>query len=362
VTAVLKSRRLEVDGLEAFQQLAIEHAWQDGFPLVPPTLARVQAMLRYCDLPPDRVLGSVPPFYGEASIEKLAIISVMAGCGPAYFPVVCAAVQAVLEPEFNLYGIQATTSPVTPLVLVSGPIAEEVGIGSGDNAFGHGNVANATIGRAVRLVMIILGGGTVDPQVDRATHGFPGKYSFCAAENRPATPWPTFATRRGFDADASTVSVFGVHGFHSMVDIVSSAAEDLMLTLSAGVAATGTNNMTHGGEALLVLSPEHAAIIGQSGWTADDAGRFLFEHARIDMTRLPTDFRAYLRSRRPAWVDPDRYPVTDRWEDFQVVVVGGTGIHSVFLPSFGSTRAVTQPISDASGRPVSSIRELEQSD
>ncbi|MFC4941950.1 hypothetical protein [Pseudonocardia sp. GCM10023141] len=346
MTMVLTSERIEVASLEGFQQHALEQAWHDGLPLVPPTEDRVQRMLEHCVRPADESLGAVAPYYGLATIEKLAIIAVMAGCRPAYFPILLTAVQAVIKPEFNLYGIQATTSPVAPLILVSGPIAEQVGMNAGDNAFGQGNVANATIGRALRLVLIILGGGTIVPQVDRATHGFPAKYSFCASENVAATPWQPFAVRRGLEPATSAVSVFGVHGFHSMIDMVSSTAEELMPSLSAGVAASGTNNMTHGGEGLLVLSPEHAEIIHGSGWTIRDVQNYLFEHARIDMTRLAPALRTYLRTRRPKWVDQDRYPVTDSPDDYQVIVVGGTGIHSVFLPSFGSTRAVTLPVLD----------------
>jgi hypothetical protein len=358
-TAILTSERVDVDGLEGFQALAALENWQDGFPLVPPTEERVSAMLRYCDREPGESVGTVAPYYGEATYEKLAIVSVMAGCAPEYYPIVCAAVEAAVQPEFNLYGIQATTSPVTPLVIVGGPLAEEVGLNAADNAFGHGNPANATIGRALRLAMIILGGGTVKPAIDRATHGFPGKYSFCAGEHRAATPWEPFAVRAGHGPEETTVSVFGVHGFHSMVDIVSDDAEGLMATLAAGVAAAGTNNMTHGGEALLVMCPEHAAIVAGSGWTVEDIQHYLFEHARIDMTRLPRGFRDYLKSRRPKWVDQDRYPVVDQPDQHQILVVGGTGIHSVYMPSFGSTSAVTRAIVDVHGTAVASVADLE---
>lgn len=358
MTATLTSERLEVRDFDDFQALALRNVWQDGLPLIPPTEDRVEAMLAFCDRDPARSLGTVAPYYGDATLEKIAIIAVMAGCAPEYFPIVVAAVEAIIQPEFNLYGIQATTSPVTPLVIVSGPIGDEIGLNAADNAFGHGNVANATIGRALRLVMIILGGGTVEPQIDRSTHGFPGKYTFCAGENIAATPWDPYAVQQGFAPTTTTVSVFGVHGFHSMVDIVSDDASDLLRTLAAGVAATGTNNMTHGGEALLIMCPEHAAIVGASGWSLSDVRHFLFEHARVDMTRLPEGFRSYLRSRRPKWVDQDRYPVVDRPEQHQVLVVGGTGIHSVYLPSFGSTQAVTRPVVDAAGGPVRTLSQL----
>ncbi len=347
-----------MDGLEGFQAFALANAWQDGLPLVPPTPQRVEAMLKYCDRSPSYSVGGVAPHYGDATIEQLAIIAVMAGCTPPLFPFVVAATKAIIHPEFNLFGIQATTSPVTPLVIVSGPIGEEVGINSKDNAFGPGNVANATIGRALRLVMIVLGGGTTNPPVDRATHGFPGKYTFCSGENIDGTPWDPFYVREGLDRSSTAVSVFGVHGFHSMVDIVSSEGKDLLATLAAGVAATGTNNMTHGGQALLMMCPEHAAILSRSGWTVSDIQHYLFEHARIDMTRIPRGFRSYLESRRPKWGDNDRYPVTDSPDDYQILVVGGTGIHSVYLPSFGSTRSVTEPLVDAQGKPALKLDDL----
>jgi hypothetical protein len=357
-TAALIAERIPVeDSLEAFNTLAEELGWSDGLPLVPPTAERVEKMLAYCDRDPQESLGPLPPLRGEATYEKVAINAVMAGCRPEYFPVVCAAVAAVADPAFNLYGIQATTNPVAPLIIVNGPIARALGFNAGGNAFGQGWSANATVGRALRLALLNIGGGR--PQtLDRATQGFPGKYTFCAAENEADSPWEPLHVERGLRPEDSAVTVLGTQGYHNIVDIVSKRGRDLLTVMAAGMAAWGTNNMTHGGEPALTLSPEHAKLANDDGFGKREAREFLFERARFDATKLPPDTREMLAPRRPAWVRMSDFPVCDRPEDILLMVVGGPGIHAAFLPSFGATRAVTRPLTRRDGTPIRRVEEL----
>ena len=350
----LRSERFIVeDSLEAFNALAEEQGWGDGLPLVPPTLERVEAMLAYCDRDPGESIGRVAPNWADATYEAVAINAVMAGCRPEYFPVVCAAVEAVVDPAFNLYGIQATTNPVAPFVLVNGPIARELNFNARGNAFGQGWSANATVGRALRLVLLNIGGGK--PQtLDRATQGFPAKYTFCAAENESESPWDPYHVERGFGREDSAVTVMGTQAFHNIIDITSRNAVDVLTTMAAGMAVWGTNNMTHGGEPVLVLSPEHAQMCADEGWSKDEVRKFLWERARVDMRKLPESCSVLMQTRRPRWVDMTNYPVCDRPDDIILLVIGGPGIHGVYLPSFGATRAITRPITGRDGTPVGS--------
>lgn len=345
------------DSVEAFYALAEERGWGDGFPLVPPTAERVLAMLRFCDRDPQESLGQVPPEWAEATYEKIAVNAVMAGCRPEYFPVVCAAVSAVLDPAFNLYGVQATTNPVAPLVIVNGPVAKELDFNARGNAFGQGFRANATVGRALRLVLLNVGGGK--PQtLDRATQGFPGKYSFCAAENEDESPWEPLHVERGCRREESAVTVMGIQAFHNIIDLVAKTPGDLLTHLAAGMAVWGTNNMTHGGEPALALPPEHAAIVARDGWSKDDARRYLFERARIDMHRLSAETREVMRPRRPRWADMSSFPVCDRPEDIILLVVGGPGVHAAFLPSFGATKAITRKLARKDGTAIASVQDF----
>lgn len=350
---------LPVDTVDTgdFTEWALERGWGDGLPLVPPTPERVEEHLAYCPWDPDESVGTVPPANREAEYRVIAANTVMAGCRPRFFPVVVEAVRALLEPAFNLYGLQATTNPGGPMVLVGGPVAEEIGCNGAGNVFGQGWAANATIGRAVRLVLNNIGGGK--PQsVDRATHGFPGKYTMCGAENERESPWPPFHADRGVDASASAVTVFSVQGFHNIIDLTSGTARDLLLSLSAGMSAWGTNDMTHGGTPFLVLSPEHAAIVAGNGWSRDDVRRFLFEHARFDLRRLPEKCQELMATRRPKWIDPARYPLADSPEDIHVLVAGGPGIHALYLPSFGASAVITRALAGPDGEPVRSIEDF----
>jgi len=315
----------------------------DGLPVVPPTPERVEAMLARSPLPADELMGTMPPADGVVTPRYIAINGVLAGCAPGHMPILVAAAQALLDPAFNLFAIQPTTNPVGPLVIVHGPVVDEVGMNAATGCFGPGNYANAVIGRAVRFLAQNLGRGR--PGVtDHATHGWPGKYTFCAAENTAATPWEPFHVRRGLAAGDSAVTLFGIQAQHAIINQTPQDGYEMLHLAARGMAAVGTNNHSLGGEALLVLSPEQALQVAGSGIGCEEAARILFEHARIDATTLPRRYVDFVANRRPAWCDPARLPIVDRWEDIQILVAGGPGIFSLYMPSFGDTRAVTRRI------------------
>lgn len=355
--------KIEVtDSLEVIYRLLEARNWGDGLPIIPPTEERVRRMLEYTDRDPQEVVGVVPPRRGKATVEKIAINAVMAGCLPEYLPILITAVQAMVEPEFNLYGIQATTNPVAPLVILNGPLIKELDINCGYNVFGQGWRANATIGRAVRFILTNIGGG-VPGVLDRSTQGQPGKYSFCIAENEEENPWEPLHVERGFNRETSTVTVVGASGTHNILDMASTTAQGTLMVMANGMAAMESNNSYLAGEPLLVICPEHAAKVAQGGFTKKEVKIFLYENARIPLYRFTREsVTSLLQKRRPKWY-ADAGPhtmvtIADRPEAIMVVVAGGAGPHSKFVPTFGaSTRAITKAIL-RDGRPVRSIKEF----
>src|SRR5439155_899490 len=202
------------DSPEAVLAEFCKREWCDGLPIVPPTEARVRAMLGGRD--PEKSIGAMPPLWRQATLEKLAVNAVMAGCEAAYFAIIVAAVEAMLDPVFNLYGVQATTHPVAPLVVVNGPYGKAIGVHGGQGCFGPGFRANATIGRAVRLILLNVGGAWPG-RGDMATQGSPAKFSYCIAENEDASPWAPMC-------DGDTVTVYGGEPPHNVNDHVSTSA------------------------------------------------------------------------------------------------------------------------------------------
>src|SRR5437016_5437952 len=263
--ARLRSRRVAIGALEDPVEACFERGWSDGLPVVPPTPERVLRMLEGTRRAPGEVVAVVPPDYAECTIEKVAINAVMAGCRPEYLPVVLAAVEAACTDEFNIHGILATTYFVGPVVIVNGPIARAIGMNSGVNALGQGNRANATIGRALQLVIRNVGGGRPGG-VDRATLGNPGKYTFCFAEDEAGSPWEPLSVERGFGPGASTVTLFAGSGVHGVVDQLSRTPESLARSLALALRAVAHPKLALGFDAVLVVSPEHARVFKEAGW------------------------------------------------------------------------------------------------
>jgi len=253
-----------------------DRGWTDGLPLVPPTEARALRMLEGTSRAADEVVALVPPNLVECTVEKVAVNSVMAGCRPEYLPVVLAALEAVCTDEFNMHGILATTMGVGPVLVVNGPITAEIGMNSGVNVLGHGNRANATIGRAVQLVVRNVGGGAPGG-VDRATHGSMSKLGFCFAEDEVGSPWTTLAEDRGFSRSQDVVTAFCGEGPRIVVDQKSRSADSLVRMLAEGLLASVSPRTVMGMDGLLVVSPEHMARFSDAGW---DRQRFMEELGR----------------------------------------------------------------------------------
>ncbi|MBX9810516.1 MAG: hypothetical protein K2Y16_02725 [Burkholderiales bacterium] len=353
------------DDFEAINALCRERGWSDGLPVVPPSADRVERMLAYCDRPWNEPVAAIPPRYGAATPLRLAANAVMAGCRPEYFPLIVLAVEAMCEEPFNLYGIQATTHLCAPLIIVNGPVARELGINSGHNAFGPGEQSNATIGRAVRLALLNIG-GAIPGSGDMSTFGSPAKYTYCVAENEAASPWEPLHVEHGFPAEASTVTVVGAECPHNINDHESLSAEGVLTTIAGTVAITGTNDVFYKAKPLVVMSPEHAATVAGGGYSKADAKRFLYEHARLPLGR----FSRENIERRLRVKFPERFakagmdalvPMVQDPDDFMIVVLGGAGKHSAFIPTFGATRPVTRALKRRDGQFAHSVEDFRRS-
>jgi hypothetical protein len=262
----LVSRQIESHPLEDEMETCFAQGWTDGLPVTPPTAVRVVRMLEGTNRAADEVLGLIPPNQAPCSVEKAAINAVMAGCRPEYLPVVLAAVEAAVMDEFCLHGLLATTYFSGPLLIVNGPIARTIEMNAGINALGQGNRANATIGRALQLIVRNIGGGRPG-EVDRATLGHPGKYTFCFAEAEESSPWESLSRERGFPEGASTVSLFAGSGLQPVVDQLSRTPESLARTFALCLKAVAHPKIPMAADAVLVVSPEHGNIFRQAAWT-----------------------------------------------------------------------------------------------
>jgi hypothetical protein len=276
--SVLRSRRIDVAELEDDIELMFQRGWTDGLPVVPPTEERVLRMLTGTTRSPGDIVATVPPDLVDVTVEKVAIAAVMAGCLPEYLPWVLTAVEAVCNDEFNMHGVLATTMPVSPVIVCSGPGTRAIGMNSGVNALGQGNRANSTIGRALQLVVRNVGGGRPG-EVDRATHGNPGKVSFCFAENDLESPFGTLAASRGLPEGIDALTVFAGEGPRCAVDQLSREPESLAASLAVNLRTVHHPKLVLAFDALVVLGPEHARVFADAGW---DRQRILDEiHARL---------------------------------------------------------------------------------
>ena len=279
---VLRARRIQIAPLEDEIEASFDRGWSDGLTVVPPTPVRVVRMLGGTKRAPDEVIGKVPPNLAECTVEKIAINAVMAGCKPEYLPVVLTAVEAALMDEFCMHGLLATTWFSGPVAIVNGPITRAIGMNSGGNALGQGNRANATIGRALQLVIRNVGGGRPGG-VDRAALGNPGKYTFCFAEDESDPSWDSLAVERGFSPEASTVSLFAGDGVQGMFDQKSREPESLARSYAACLRTVAHPKIAMAADALLVVTPEHFRVFSEAGWTKQRLQEELFK-----LLMLPT--------------------------------------------------------------------------
>jgi len=334
------------DSLEAINNLFYEHGWTDGLPIVPPTPERVRLMISGCKLNAQEEIAILPPKMGSATVEKIAINAVMAGCLPEYMSVIIAAVEAVADDKFNLLGVQATTHPCGVLIIVNGPISKKLRINSSGNAFGSGNKANATIGRALSLVLLNIGGG-IPGQIDKSTQGNPCKYTYCVAENEEANPWQPFHVEKGFHPEDSTVTVFAAEGPHNINDHDSTSGLGILKTIAATMATAGNNNFIFlSGEPILMLGPEHSATIAGDGFSKEQVKNYIFKNARLPLAKISEDHIQY-RTKQPErygeFINSQTMPIAKK-DDIVVMVLGGAGKHSCFIPTFGLNTMVTKII------------------
>ncbi|MBA3288693.1 MAG: thioredoxin family protein [Acidimicrobiia bacterium] len=260
----LRSRRVELAAAEDEIEAMFDRGWTDGLPVVPPTEERVLRMLDGTTRAPDEVVATVPPDIVEVTVEKVAVAAVMAGCLPECLPWVLTALEAMCTDEFNIHGVLATTMPVGPVIVASGPGTRAIGMNSGVNAFGQGNRANLTIGRAVQLVVRNVGGGRPG-EIDRATHGNPGKLSFCFAESLDSA-LGSLAVERGATPGADAVTVFAGEGPRCVVDQLSRTPESLIGSLAAALRTVHHPKLVVVFDAVLVVGPEHERVFAEAGW------------------------------------------------------------------------------------------------
>lgn len=311
-----------------------ERGWTDGLPVVPPEVSRVEAMLAMEGRPPETVLASHPTTGLECSVLAAAVNAVMAGCLPDYFPVLVAALEAANEPAYNFHAASASTGGSAPLLIVAGPVAQEIGMNAAGNVFGPGNRANATIGRAMRLILLNV--FEMTPGIaDQSTQGHPGKYCSCIAERAERNPWPPLNVELGYGEDISSVTVFAGAGFGNVENHGGNTPGAILECAADSMANLGCITS---GQSVLVLSPEHAAIVASTGWSKDDVRQYLFDHAKRSVAAMRR-VRKYV----PREHERQGTEAVHRGfgpEDILVTVAGGdAGGHSAFIPSWSRSRA-----------------------
>ncbi|MDG1188497.1 MAG: hypothetical protein P8M10_11930 [Ilumatobacter sp.] len=322
----------EAEALEVLHQSGCT----DGLPVVIPTRDRVDRLVLASGLDSDVDLGAMGPGGGAATVEKLAINAVMAGCLPDQMAVVLAAVRAILQPAFDLGEMQSTTHSTAPLMIVNGPVVGHCDIAGGFGALGPGHRANASIGRAVRLCMMNIGGAR--PGVsDMALLGHPGKFSFCLAEDEMSSPWEPLATAYGYSSDESVVTILGAEAPHSVV--FTNDADDknsplrLLRALAVAIANTGSNNANlSGGATAIALNPEHAQVLADAGMSRSDV--------QAELQRMAVNTRGQIRSFNTGFIaagdDNDLIPAVRRPTDIVLFVAGGAGLYSAVFPSWAA--------------------------
>ena len=342
----LKSRRHTAPDLAGAMELCYTNGWTDGLPVVPPTAERIRAMLEAGGLEPQQQLAFIENRQVSVTAEKVAINAVMAGCKAEYMPVVAAAVEALGDPLYGYHGPATSTGGSAVFMVVNGPIARELDINSGDNLFSPGWRANATIGRAVRLVMrnVI---GTLPGELDRSSLGHGGKYTYCIAENEVNSPWPPFHTTRGFRADQNAVTIFAALAPKQYSNGTSATPEGLLTTACAQMRiSSGTGRQP---QYALVFAGEHQATIKKAGWSREQVQRYCYEHSQTSVAELK---RIHIN---PGEVKPEdertMYPLVRAPEDFLVIAAGGyAGVQSAIISGWGS-KSGSQSVTKAIRRP-----------
>jgi hypothetical protein len=353
VTSTLTTEQVEVpaDGA-ALYELALEGRWGDGVPIVAATDERIQAVLAATPLAPDHVVGALPPQYGVATVELVAVNAVMAGCEPAAFPLVLAALEAILTPEWNAYGLTTTTSSVFPMLIINGPSRDDLHIdyraGCMGGAAGRGSM---TIGRAVSLCLRNIGGQRAG-ETSRSVFGQPARFGMCFGEWEERSPWPSLARRRGFREDQDVVTAHGGKGTFPLADINNDDPRDLLYLIAKSIAFPLSNMFLGGtgenGEIVVAINPIWADRFAAAFPAVESLQEYLWEHAWQPIDLWPAGNQEILRSK--SRVDDDgRVALVRRPDQIVPIVCGGLGsLHAIALPSFGesqmqSAAAITAP-------------------
>jgi hypothetical protein len=330
----LASRKIEIGDAEDPIEACYDRGWSDGMPVVPPTQARVLRMLQGTTRQPGELLGLAPPDLAPCTVEKVAINAVMAGCKPEYMPVVLAAVEAALTDKFAMHGLLCTTMFGGPVVIVNGPMARTVGVNSGVNALGQGTRANATIGRALQLVIRNVGGGRPG-EIDRAALGTPGKYSFCFAEAEDSA-WEPLSVERGFAPGTSTVTLFPGEGVQGIVDQKSRTPESLARSFALCLRAVYHPKLALMGDALLVVSPDHCRIFLEAGWS-----KARLRDELMTLLQFPTaEMVAGAQGIGEGIPENYPHPTVSKFHPGGLLIVragGSAGLFSAVIPGWGAS-------------------------
>ncbi|HEX3091776.1 MAG TPA: TlpA disulfide reductase family protein [Candidatus Angelobacter sp.] len=327
----------------------------DALPVAPPTEEKVEAMVRASGLAPETVIARVPPFYGEATVEKIAANAVMAGCEPEMMRVLLPLMRAACDERFNIHGVQATTHFAAPLVMINGQVRQELGFWSKQNVFSNVARANSSLGRAFQLVLLNIGGGRPDG-IDMSALGNPGKFSFCIAENEEENPWEPFHVTRGLKREQSAVSLFAAEPPRGVSEHTAPAGKTVLETISFALATVWSYRMCLMPEAIVVLCPEHVKTIHRDGFTKAQVRQFLFENTgipvryyspaeRAEGTQLAANYKE-ITIRGEKCYQKFRSP-----EAISILVAGGTaGKFSAVIGSWSTgpagSQMVTYPIPD----------------
>jgi hypothetical protein len=332
------------DAQAEITELFYKRGWTDGLPIVPPTEERVREMLRGADISPEFTIATLDPMGGRATVEKIAVNAVMAGCKPAYMPILLAAVEAVADPAFDLRGHSTTTNTDTPMIIISGPITKELAINSGVNALGRGWQANATIGRALHLIIQNIGGSW--PGVtDMSCTGQPGEFAMCLAENADANPWTPIHMDLGHPKAANVVTVLAAEGTQPMLGI--GQTDEGYLKLIA-------DNLVGQGRArrevmLVIIAQDTASMLAEKGWTKETIAQYIAEHATMPFAKWKERFLdTGMAKGVPEWVlqvsDPATPIPTPFMGQLLVLVSGGPGEKSLIVPCWQGSKAVSREI------------------
>ena len=306
-----------------------QKSWSDGLPVIPPTQERMTAMLSGASFGGSEIIGQVPPLMGEASVEAIAAHAVMAGCAPSYLPVVIGGLRALLEPELNLNGVQGTMHSAAPLLVVNGPYARKIGLHGGTGCFGPGFRANATIGRAIRLILMNLGGG-VPISASMSTFGSPARYTYCFAENEAESPWEPLSVTRGFHRDDDVVTAVMVEAPQGYIDDYSKEPESFFVGLTDKISTMGSLNIWLKTQVVVALGPDHARMCAQAGFRKEDVHRRISKLARRPLGELKKSgyWREEMTAKWPFDVDlqDDSFlvPAIKEEDDLLLLVAGGT--------------------------------------